>query len=341
MPSPVTPRVRRRRWAVRLAVVFGVTAYLWVGCSMPGTSYKGDLPPITPAEVSLADELKAHVTTLAGDIGHRNVQHPANLERAAKYIESDWGRAGLTVARQEYVAAGQTVANLDTEIKGRTDEIVVLGAHYDSVRGSPGANDNASGTAAILALGRRLAAEAKRAGPFKRTLRLAAFVNEEPPFFQTELMGSVVYARRCKERGERVAAMVSVETIGCYSDAEGSQRYPKPFSLFYPSRGNFVAFVGNVGSADLVKRIVGRFRKDVRFPSEGAALLGSIEGIGWSDHWAFWEQGYKAMMVTDTAPFRYQEYHTARDTPDRLDYERTARVVEGLEIVIKDLLEND
>jgi Zn-dependent M28 family amino/carboxypeptidase len=154
-------------------------------------------------------------------------------------------------------------------------------------------------------------------------------------------MGSLVYARAAKARGDKVAAMISVETIGCYSDKLGSQRYPKPFNLFYPSAGNFIAFVGNTLSADLVRRIVGRFRSDVRFPSEGAALLGSIEGVGWSDHWSFWQCGYHAVMVTDTAPFRYDWYHTANDTPDKIDYDRTARVVEGLEIVVRDLLKGD
>ena len=174
---------------------------------------------------------------------------------------------------------------------------------------------------------------------YKRSLRFAAFVNEEPPYFQSQRMGSLVYAKRCKERGEKIPAMLSIETIGCYFDEKGSQRYPAPFSLFYPSQGNFIAFVGNTGSADLVKRIVGKFRKDVRFPSEGAALLGSIEGVGWSDHWSFARQGYPALMITDTAPFRYPHYHTHEDTPDKIDYDRTARVVAGLARVVRELAE--
>ncbi len=318
-----------------LALVLGGS---WIGCSMPGSSYSGPLPPVTPAQVTLADELKAHVAMLAGTIGHRNVEHPENLKKAAGYIEAQWAKSGLKVGRQEYASAGQSVFNLDAEIKGQSPEIILIGAHYDSVRGSPGANDNASGVAALLALGKRLSAHAAANGPFPKTLRLAAFVNEEPPFFQTDQMGSLVYAKRCKERSEPIVAMLALETIGCYSDDPDSQRYPKPISLFYPSRGNFIAFVGNVQSGGLVKRIVGKFRKDIRFPSEGAALLGFIEGVGWSDHWSFWENGYKGLMVTDTAPFRYKWYHTKDDTPDKIDYEKTARVVEGVEVVIKDLL---
>jgi Zn-dependent M28 family amino/carboxypeptidase len=315
-------------------LVLAMLKLMVAGCGMPGRSFTGALPAVTVAERSLADQIKADVTYLAGTVGNRDTDHPANLVKAADYIEAELVRAGWKVARHSYVVKGQTVFNLDAQIKGELDEIVLVGAHYDSVLGAPGANDNGSGVAAVLALGRRMAKEHPR-----RTLRLAAFVNEEPPYFQTDQMGSLVYAEECKARGDKIAAMMSIETIGCYSDQPGSQRYPSPFNLFYPKEGNFIAFVGNIGSADLVKRIVGKFRKDVRFPSEGAAVLGSIEGVGWSDHWSFWRCGYKAIMVTDTAPFRYRWYHTAGDTPERLDYERTARVVEGLEIVVRDLLE--
>jgi Zn-dependent M28 family amino/carboxypeptidase len=171
----------------------------------------------------------------------------------------------------------------------------------------------------------------------ERTLRFVAFVNEEPPFFQTEGMGSTVYAKRCRDRGEKVVAMLSLETIGYYSDDEGSQKYPFPLGLFYPSRGNFIAFVGNTSNARLVRRCIKTFRAKVRFPSEGGAVPGSLPGIGWSDHWSFWEAGYPAIEITDTAPFRYPHYHEETDTPDKLDYERMARVVNGLEEVILDL----
>lgn len=150
-------------------------------------------------------------------------------------------------------------------------------------------------------------------------------------------MGSVRYARRCRERGERVVAMLSLETMGCFSDEERSQHYPFPFRYFYPSRGNFIAFVGNLASQALVRRSVRTFRRHASIPSEGAAVPGWITGVGWSDHWSFWEQGYPGVMVTDTAPFRYPEYHTPFDTPDRVSYAPLARVVAGLEPVIFDL----
>jgi hypothetical protein len=134
-------------------------------------------------------------------------------------------------------------------------------------------------------------------------------------------MGSLVYAKRCKDRGERIVAMLSLETIGFYSDVKGSQKYPPPLSLFYPSTGNFIGFVGDRSSTDLMRSVVKTFRATTRFPSEGAALFASLPGVGWSDHWSFWQVGYPGVMVTDTAPFRYPHYHTGADTPDKLDYE--------------------
>ena len=183
--------------------------------------------------------------------------------------------------------------------------------------------------AALLALARRFA----KCKP-DRTLRFVAFVNEEPPYFQTAKMGSGVYARRCGQRREKIVAMLSLETIGYYSDARGSQKYPPPLGLLYPSTGNFIAFVGNVKSRDLVRRMVGTFRQHEKFPSEGAALPAATPGVGFSDQWSFWQEGYPAAMVTDTAMFRYPYYHEAEDTIDKVDFDRTARVVRGLEKVI-------
>jgi hypothetical protein len=164
------------------------------------------------------------------------------------------------------------------------------------------------------------------------------YVNEELPWFSTDKMGSFVHAKRLAREGKEVAAMLSLETLGWYSESFDSQRYPFPFSLFYPSKGNFVGFVANLGSRSLMHRAVGTFRKSAAFPSEGVAAPESIPGIGWSDQWAYWQFGWPALMVTDTAPFRYPHYHTLRDTPDKLSYERLARVVKGLEGVLRDLV---
>jgi Predicted aminopeptidases len=240
----------------------------------------------------------------------------------------------LQPRRDSYDFQGRACHNIETEIRGARPEILLIGAHYDSVFGSPGANDNGSGVAAMLALARRFAGK-----PGQHTLRFVAFVNEEPPYFLTAQMGSFVYAGRCKARGDRISAMISLETIGYFSDAPHSQTYPAPgLGVFYPSIGNFIGFVSNVPSRNLLRRAIALFRKHARIPSEGAALPGFIPGVSWSDQWAFWQRGYPGIMITDTAPFRYPHYHAATDMPDRLDYDRFALVVSGMQRVIEQLL---
>jgi Zn-dependent M28 family amino/carboxypeptidase len=331
---------RKSAWRILAALgAFLIICFIGVFLMirMPGKSHKGPLPELAAAQAALAAELRADVTRLAGEIGERNYHYYAELKAAADYIETQFRSAGLEIERQAYQDTGKTYENLIAEIAGgeRASEIVVVGAHYDSVVGSPGANDNGSGVAALLALARRLADSRPTL-----TLRLVAFVNEEPPYFQGDAMGSRVYARRCRERGDNIVAMMSLETIGYYSDAEGSQNYPSPaIGWCYPSRGDFIAFVGNVGSRALVRRSIRAFRASAPFPSEGAALPSFVPGVGWSDQWAFWQEGYPGIMITDTAPFRYPYYHTEDDLPDKLDYERMARVVEGIEAVVRMLAE--
>ena len=291
---------------------------------LPGRSYRGALPPLTSEQQLLRDRLRAHVVHLAGTIGERNVYRRGSLEQAARYIEEQFAAGGYEPASQEYDAGGMRVRNIESARARRATELMVVGAHYDSVAGCPGANDNASGVAALLELSRALNDRAR--------LLFVAFVNEEPPFFMTELMGSRVYARRCRARGQRVDGMFSLETIGYYSSAPGTQQYPGPavFHRLYPATGNFIGFVSNFASRTLMRRAGGEFRQRAAFPSEGVAAPADIPGIGWSDHWSFWQEGYAAVMITDTAPFRYPHYHAPSDTPDKLDYDSLARVVSGL-----------
>ena len=317
-----------------IALLVLVAAAVWWMTGMPGRSHVGPPAPLSPAESELRGRLEGHVRALAGDIGERNVWRPAQLAAAARYIEEQLAGLGHVVTREEFDAGGVTVRNLVVERRGLflPDEIVVVGAHYDSVIGSPGANDNATGVAALLEIARGLV----QARP-GRTVRCAFFVNEEPPFYLTGAMGSLVHARRARQRGDEVVAMLSVETIGYYTDAQRTQHYPFPLGLFYPGTGNFVGFVGNLGSRSVVRRSVASFRRRAAFPSEGVAAPGWIPGIGWSDHWSFWQQGYPAVMVTDTALFRYGPYHTLEDTPDKVVYDRLSRVVAGLARVVEDL----
>jgi Zn-dependent M28 family amino/carboxypeptidase len=290
--------------------------------------------PLSAEETRIRDHLATHVETLAGRIGERNLWHYPALLAAADYIQGTLTELGYAPTDEPFESQGKPVHNIVAERRGDTapGEIVVVGAHYDSVLGSPGANDNGSGVAALLELARLLADQ-----PLPLTVRFVAFVNEEAPFSYTDEMGSLVHARGARARGERIQAMLSLETIGSYSDEPGSQHYPIPLSLVYPDTANFIGFVGNLGSRGLVRRALRTFRQTTAFPSEGAAVPASIPGVGWSDHWSFWQAGYPAIMVTDTAFYRYAHYHTGGDTPDRVDYDRTARVVAGLARVIAEL----
>ncbi|NVN93192.1 MAG: M20/M25/M40 family metallo-hydrolase [Desulfuromonadales bacterium] len=302
---------------------------------MPGKSHTGPLSLTTDEQRVLVERLKGQVAMLAGTIGERNTKQYHQLQQSAAYISEQLRGMGYAIRQEPYLADGKQVVNIEAELKGtlQPDQIVVVGTHYDSPLGSPGANDNASGVAALLELARRF----KDAQP-GRTLRFVAFVNEEQPFFKTELMGSRVYATGCKKRGDKIVAMLSLETIGYYSDAPKSQQYPAPFSLLYPDTGNFIAFVGNLKSRSLVRTSIKTFRETTPFPSEGLAAPEFIEGVGWSDQWAFWQEGYPGFMITDTAPFRYPHYHQASDTPDKLDYGRMARVVSGIGRVVEGLM---
>ena len=337
MPSNRTRRPQRTAWrygalAALLAAVSGVC--IVIVSAMPGRSFVGNLPEFGPAQVALRDRLAGHVNMLAGNIGERNLYRYPALEAAAVYIEDTLHSAGYEPAVQGFDVEGFAVRNIEVEIRGGglAAETVVVGAHYDSVRGSPGANDNATGVAAVLEIARALRDAAPR-----RTVRLVAYVNEEPPFYYTPAMGSRRHAERAAAAGERIIAMLSLETIGYYEDTPGSQRYPFPLSLFYPDTGNFIGFVGNLRSRALVRRAIASFRRHAQFPSEGVAAPGWLTGIDWSDHSSYWKVGYRAIMVTDTALFRCREYHTSADLPPVVDSDALARVVEGLVEVVQDL----
>lgn len=298
-----------------------------------GTSFRGPLPAMTAEQRAIAAELRRDVTALAS-LGARSTVFPEALHAGAAHVARELEAAGYRVTRQGFEADGIACENVEAELRGgsKPEEIVVIGAHYDSVDEGPGADDNASGTAAVLALARRFA----HARP-ARTIRFVAFVNEEPPNFQTETMGSWQYAKRAHERGEKIAAMLSLESIAYYRDAPGSQQYPPPLSFLYPDRGDFIGFVANTDSRGLLRRALRTFREHAHFPSQGAALPMVIREAGWSDQWSFWMFDYEALMVTDTAVFRNPHYHRDTDTPETLDYDRAARVVDGLARVVDGL----
>lgn len=310
-------------------------AVLWLlVVAMPGSSLATAPPALTPDESSLSRALEADVRVMTSATDERNHRNPAALERAAAYIDSTLLAAGYAVMSQPYRADTYDFRNITATLRG-TDTaaaVLVIGAHYDAVEGAPGADDNASGTAVMLALARRFAGR-----PQPRTIRFVAFASEEPPFFDSDRMGSRAWALEAAARGEAIAAMISLETLGYYSDEPGSQRYPPPFNLIYPDRGNFVGFVGNMASRPLVRRAIGVFREQGVLPSEGVSAPALVPGIAWSDHASFWHYGVPAIMITDTAPFRNPHYHLRSDTPERLDYARMAKLVTGLEAVVAEL----
>lgn len=333
-------RLTRMRGAV-MAPLLGAVALAGGGVgymtSMPGESFRGTLPPLTADETLLARRLREHIEKIARE--EHNTAFPGQLEDAARYIESTLAGLGYAVKQQMFSVDGNRVRNLEVTVRSPgpspgKPRVVVVGAHYDSAPGTPGANDNATGSAAVIELARALQQMRPEPG---REIKLVLFVNEEPPYFKTAQMGSMLHARELYTRGENVAAMLSLETIGYYSDDKGSQHYPPPLDALYPDTGNFIAFVGDLGSRELVREALASFRRHAKFPSEGLAAPASIPGVDWSDHWSYREHGFPALMVTDTAPYRYPHYRTAQDTPDKVDYERLARVVKGIELVVRDL----
>ena len=335
-------RIVTRGAVVRIAVVAGLSALVLVGAwaemiRMPGESHAGALAPLDEGTKILAATMDVDLTHLAGALGERNVDRaPLALAQAADWIEASLVSSGYAPQRQTFEVRQVPCSNLEVELTGAHEPsaIVLVGAHYDTAFGTPGADDNGSGVVALLALARHYAGTHR-----PKTLRFVFFVNEEPPFFWGPDMGSVRYARRSRARNEDLRAMLALETLGHFDDAPASQRYPFPMSALYPDRGNFVAFVGNTDSRELVRRSVATFRQTTPFPSEGAALPDKTTGVGWSDHEPFWNQGYPALMVTDTALFRGTHYHKQGDVRAVVDVERLARVTVGLEHVLDALTE--
>jgi Zn-dependent M28 family amino/carboxypeptidase len=302
---------------------------------MPGASYREILQSLSAEQNRLRSRLQQHVDQLSVQIGERHVRRYDKLQEALGYICEQFRQLGYQPQIQEFLLEGIIRRNAEIEIPGSTrpQEIVVIGAHYDTAFGAPGADDNATGVAALLEIVRSL--QGKHPA---RTIRFVVFDNEETPTGGSwQTAGSYAYAKRCHERGENITAMLSLEMLGVYSDAEGSQKYPSPFNLFYPTIGNFIGFVGDMSSRALVHRCIGSFRRHCQFPSEGVAAPNSLRDISRSDHNCFWMFGYQALMVTDTSNFRYLQYHTAEDTPDKINFDCFARVTGGLSAVVEDL----
>ena len=312
-------------------------AFLFILAALAAMAFFATAGPVAspPPPHALEKRLVHHVRKVAS-VEH-NTSKPQALEDAAGYIEAALAAQGYRVMRQEYTHDGQRVRNLEVSIINTVnnkppERIFIIGAHYDSARGAPGANDNGSGTAAVLELARMLKGIKLSQGT---ELKFVFFVNEEPPYFGGEGMGSWQHARDLRARGQPVAAALILETIGYYTTGKDSQKYPPGLENLYPNQGNFIAFVGTLESSELVRKTLAAFRASSSFPAEGLASASYVEGVTWSDHTSYNQHGYPAIMITDTAFLRYPYYHTAQDTPDKLDYRSMARVVDGLAKVIR------
>jgi hypothetical protein len=316
-------RRRVRMWLLiaglaLLGALAGVWAVLTQPVVFPGPTVSA--PPVSP------DRLRAHVETLCGPLAPRDSGHPENLDRVAAYVRREFERAGGHVSEQAYEAGGETyrnvVASFGPAVK-EGGEIVVVGAHYDAFGGFPGADDNASGVAGLIELAHLLGA-----APPARRVELVAYTLEEPPYFRSELMGSAVHAAALKARGVRVRAALVLEMIGYFSDAPASQSVPHPaLGLLYPSRGDFIAVVGDFGQVGLTRQVKKAMRRTGLIPVRSINAPGAVPGVDFSDHLSYWRAGYPAVMITDTAFYRNPNYHTPRDKPGTLDYNRLAATV--------------
>lgn len=274
----------------------------------------------------LPGKLQKHVFTLSHQIGDRSLFQYPQLKAAASYITTEFKELGFKVEFQKYSLSGKEVKNIIARKPGRRkpEEIIIVGAHYDTCF-NPGANDNASGVAGIIELARMM-----RQKENCRTIKFIAFVNEEPPFFRTEKMGSFVYARRAREKNKKIKGAIILEMIGYYCQKPFSQRYPPFLGPFFPSQANFIAAVGNLTNRKLVDKISSSFSEASTFPFQPIVLFDFVPGVDFSDHWSFWQHDYPAAMITDTAFYRYRHYHKKSDTFEKLDYNSMAAVVEGL-----------
>ncbi|MDD2805877.1 MAG: M28 family peptidase [Elusimicrobiales bacterium] len=320
----------------RLLQLFGIAAACAAGLALSMLGWNMFAPAYTGGPTLTGQaELKAAVTTLSVDIGPRDLYNNnlPRLRRAEDYITARFKAAGCAVEVQEYLASGVKVKNISCVKTGASapGEVIVVGAHYDTFN-NPGADDNASGTAGVLAL-----ADYAKGRTYARTVKFAAFVNEEPPFFRGEGMGSKIYADAAAARGEDIRAALVLEMIGYFSEARFSQRYPPLVGVFLPDRGNFIAQVSNIASRELAGRADRAFRGASDLPLATVSLPSFVRGADFSDHRSFWAHGWPAVMFTDTSFYRTPHYHKATDLPATLNFEHMAAFLDGMRAVLDDL----
>ena len=315
-----------------ILVIFFVF-FLFFAVTMPGESIQREMPQYSNELAELSQRLEKHVYYLSEEIGDRSTGQNIKLDDAADYIQQQLESYGYIPTSR--VFGEHNLRNIEVDIYGqeKRDEILVIGAHYDTRWLTPGADDNASGIAGILEIAKYLSG--KR---FPRTIRFIAFANEEVPRYRQTEMGSMYSAKRSYTRSELIVGMISLEMIGYYSNEPGSQQYPDILQKFYPDTGNFIAFVSNLSSRDFQMGAITHFRDLELFPSEGLVAPQWIErDIRRSDHASYWYYDFPAIMITDTSFYRNRNYHSPDDRYDTLDYESMANVVKGLSLMIERL----
>jgi Zn-dependent M28 family amino/carboxypeptidase len=286
------------------------------------------IPAVDPAR------LEAHVRRLSETFVPRDEEHPENLDRAAAYIRKELEAAGGRMEVQPFEVCGKAYQNVIARFGPETRERIVVGAHYDAAGPYPGADDNASGVAGLIELARLLGK-----APLKTQVEMVAYSLEEPPHFASSTMGSAYHAASLRKQGVPLRAMICLEMIGYYTDAPRSQRFPTAaLKPFYPSTGNFITVAGKLGQGSLVRRV----KKSMQGAAsplgvESISAPASLPGIDFSDHRNYWAAGYPAVMITDTAFYRNDNYHTRSDTPETLDYRRMSMVVRGLRAAVVEL----
>ncbi len=273
------------------------------------------------------NNLKRHVTNLTDNIGERHIRKPKALHKAANYISQQWTMMGYEVERQPFTAKGMKCENLEVTKTGKDnpDDILLICAHYDTAKDCPGANDNASGIAAMLEITRHFS----HASP-NCSLRFVALANEKPPFYGTEKSGSWIYAHRASHNGDKIRVVIILESLGYYSNSNQSQLYPPLMGMFHPAQGNFLAMASNLASMATMRKFAKCFKKHSRFRFETMIMQNFLPWVKWSDSSPFWLNGYHAFMVSDTAPYRYPFYNSSRDTTEKLDYQCLTFVTDGL-----------
>ena len=314
-------------WILLVAILLLVFSWFWLTQPLLSRLQPNSARTVDPAR------LEAHVRTLSIDLSPRNVGNPENLNRTAAYIADQLRETGAAVSEQAYRVEGNSYRNVIAHFGPDTGERIVVGAHYDAAGPLPGADDNASGVAGLLELARLFGSQ-----PPQMRVELVAFSTEEPPYFRSTGMGSSVHAIALRTDNVKVRAMLSLEMIGYFSDAQGSQHFPVGLlRALYPSTGNFIAVVGRVSDGLLVRQVKSAMSNAAPLAVHSINAPSFIPGVDFSDQLNYWEAGYGAVMITDTAFYRNRNYHTAQDTAEKLDYKRLAMVVEGVYAAVTEI----